>query len=377
MKIAIIGGGASGLFLSTYLKRTNKNVNITIYERNKSLGRKLLATGNGKCNFMNYKATPSDYNNPPFIKKLFSKTSVEDILNYFQELGLSFKFDNEGRMYPITDSSETVLNLLSMDLNNVEIRLNEVVNDLEYKNDKVIINQKDTYDYAAICSGSNASIDIKKRESTYKYLNNLKLEFEPLRPALVGFKLRNNIKDLSGLRMKANVLLVNDEVHSEFGEVIFKEDGINGICIMNLSRYYKSNLQNQLILDLALDNSLLQSINNRMKIKNDPYYYLQGILPNKLLNFFVKNNVIEPNKVINTLKNFKLDILDLYDETFAQVIRGGIKTSELNDDLSLKKYPHIFTTGEVIDIDGKCGGYNLLFAFISALTVGKSLEEKL
>lgn len=116
MRLAIIGGGASGLMCASFLKRNNSRLDITIYERNKGLGRKILASGNGKCNFMNYKASIYDYNHPEFVSMLFKQTSKDEVLNYFSSLGLLFKFDDEGRMYPQTESSDTILKLLTDDL---------------------------------------------------------------------------------------------------------------------------------------------------------------------------------------------------------------------------------------------------------------------
>ncbi len=140
MDIAIVGGGATGLMVANYLSRYKSKINITIYERNKGFGRKILASGNGKCNFMNYKALPSDYNNPDFIKQLFSIVSKEECLNYFNDLGLLFKFDSEGRMYPMTESSDTVLKILMSDFKAITYRLETVVNKVEVKDNKVIIN---------------------------------------------------------------------------------------------------------------------------------------------------------------------------------------------------------------------------------------------
>lgn len=379
MKIAIIGGGASGLFLANYLENNAKNVEVTIYERNKSLGRKLLASGNGKCNFMNYKAMPFDYNNEAFISKLFQREPIENVLNYFQRLGLLFKFDEEGRMYPKSESSETVLSILADDLTRTKIRLEQTVSSLEYRNKKVIINNTDSYDIAIIATGSNAGIDDKKASSTYSYLEGLKLRMTPLIPSLVGFRVHNAIKPLSGLRSKALVILYknNVELSREFGEVIFKDDGISGICIMNLSRLFDSDGKYQIKLDLKYDlNELKYTLKRRASINQDPHYFLAGSLHPRLIDYLIKNKITQIDAIIALLADFRLDIRSTYEAKFAQAMRGGIDLSQINDDFSLKKYSSIYATGEALDIDGKCGGYNLLFAFLSALAVGKRLVEK-
>ncbi len=379
-KIAIIGGGASGLMVANYLSRNKVDAKITIFERNKGLGRKVLASGNGKCNFMNYKALPFDYNNYDFIKKIFSNYPVDTILNYFQTLGLMFKFDSEGRMYPISDSSETILNLLTADLKNIEIRLNETVIDLKNKEDKLILNNNEVFDYVVIASGSNASIDLKKTKSTYEYLKNLNLKFKNPLPGLVGFKVKNNIKELSGFRTKAmvNLYMEDNIVKREFGEVIFKDDGISGICVMDLSRYFEKGLEFSIGLNmLQAKTELVESMTLRKKQNPDPNYYLAGAFHPKMIKYLIKQGITDIEKAADLMQNFRLEIEDVYGMEFAQIALGGISVDEIDDKFSLIKYPNIMVSGEVLDIDGKCGGYNLLFAFLSGYIVAKALEEKI
>lgn len=239
MKVAIIGGGASGLMCASFLKRNNSKLDITIYEKNKGLGRKILASGNGKCNFMNYKATIFDYNNPDFVKNIFNNTNKEDVINYFAGLGLLFKFDQEGRMYPQSESSETILKLLTDDLKNTNIKLDTKVFSLQAQNDKIIINNDEVYDYALLASGSFAGIIPSKSLDIYSYYNNLGLKQERLKPVLVGLKVKENLKSIGGYRAKCIINYEGEENYQERGEVIFKGDGISGICIMNASRYFK------------------------------------------------------------------------------------------------------------------------------------------
>lgn len=381
MKLAIIGAGASGLFITSYLKRKYKNIDITLYERNKGLGRKLLASGNGKCNFMNYKAIPSDYNNPLFMEEIFKICKKEDILNYFQSLGLMFKFDNEGRMYPETESSETILKLFTHDLSDTKVLLEHTVNSIKHNNGKVIINDTDVYDLCVLASGSNASIDLKKVSSTYEYLKPLNLKMVPLKSSLVGFKSKENLKLLSGYRAKAMVTYYENDIplYKEGGEVIFKDDGISGICVMNISHIYNQNSAH-LTLDLMQNSSVEEisyKLNLRKKVNSDPKYYLDGICHPKMISYLIKNNILEPSVVAKMLKSFKISILDTYDFKNAQVLKGGIDISEVNLNLSLKNYNNIYATGELLDINGKCGGYNLTFAFISAMIVARDIEEKL
>ena len=379
MKLGIIGGGASALILASYLKRKNLNIDITIFERNKSLGRKVLASGNGKCNFSNFKALPSDYNNPLFIEKLFNKIKKEDLINYLSSLGLMFYFDNEGRMYPTTNSSETILNLFLDDLKDTKVLLNYTVKCLIYKNNKYYIDNN-KFDYVVLASGSNSSIDVSKVNSTYSYLNNLDIKFSELKPSLVGYVLKDkDISILKGYRSKSLVKLFDKDNNLKFeenGEVIFKEDGISGIVVMNSSHYYENN--DYIVLNLLSNmdlNELKYKIDFRQKMYKDPSIYLNTLLHSSLVKYLIKKNILTSDKIIEHLTYFKLEIKSTYGFKDSQVTRGGIKTSELNEDFSLKKYNNLFVCGELIDINGLCGGYNLMFAFMSGLLVAKRIEE--
>ncbi len=379
MKLGIIGGGASGLIIASYLKRKNINIDITIFDRNKSLGRKILASGNGKCNFANFKALPSDYNNPDFIKKLFDKIKKEDLINYLSSLGLMFYFDSEGRMYPTSNSSETIVSLFTNDLKDTKVLLNYTVKSVTYKNKKYYIDNEE-FDYVVLASGSNSSVDLSKVDSTYSYLKDLDIKLSRLLPSLVGYKLIDkDIAILKGYRSKSNVKLFDESNNLKFienGEVIFKEDGISGIVILNSSHYY--NDSDYLILDLLYNvdkNELRYKIDSRKTYYKDPSIYLNTLFHPTLIKYLIKKNIVESNQIIDFLSNFKLDIKSTYDFKESQVTRGGILICELNNNLSLKKYPNIFACGELLDINGVCGGYNLMFAFISGLFIAKRIEE--
>ncbi len=378
MKVGIIGGGASGLFLANYLSRLNLNIDITIFERNKSLARKVLASGNGKCNFSNFKAIPSDYNNHAFMEKLFKSCPKDELINYFSSLGLMFYFDAEGRMYPITNSSQTIVDLLTSDLKKTKIELNYVVNKVEVKNNKTYIDNM-SFDIVVLASGSNASIDLSKVDSTYSYLKPLNLKFVPTHPSLVGFKSNlKNINILKGYRSKSIVSMYQESnlVFKEFGEVIFKEDGVSGIVLMNASHYYKEHdkiylnlLPNIEISEFKFKASLRKKINSNIE------YFLSGLIHPTLINYLKKENILDIDEIVERLTNFDVKVVSTYSMKEAQVSKGGIDISEIDDNFKLKKYTNIYALGELLDINGVCGGYNLMFAFTSALVLGKEIKR--
>ena len=351
MNIAIIGAGASALFLQALLK--NK-YDITIFERNKKIASKLLASGNGRCNLLNINASSNDYNNKGFMDKVFSKVNTMDILKIFNKLGLTTTIDEEGRVYPISLSSETVLNILT-DKMNAKVELNYIVKSIKKVGDKYQINDyKTLFDYCVLASGSSAAIIEEKQNLCYDYLKLFNLSPKSINPSLVGFKIKNSLKGLFGVRCKALCKLYVDNmlIHEERGEVIFKEDGISGIVIMNMSSYYNRTNKNRSYITL----DILEGINpNNLKGALNPKMYL----------YVIENRI--------DIHSFRLDIVDTYGIKDSQVINGGIDVSNISDTFRLNNDKNIFLMGEMLDIDGICGGYNLSFAFMSAYIVGSEL----
>lgn len=346
-KIAIIGAGACGLMLAALLNKNN--IDCDIYNIGK-IGNKILASGNGRCNISNINFKEEYYHNNPLAINLVSKYQSE-LFNLFKELKIYTKSDLEGRMYPISESSQSILNAILNNINSPIIDLE--IKNIECKNNKYYLNSNlGPYDYVVISIGSVASY--KKPYLGFELLNDLNLKFNEFKPSLVGFKTNINIKKISGVRAKAEVSLYqnNNLIHYENGEVIFKDNGISGICIMNLSSYY---------------NHLNNKSNCMVKIKliNQKYDDLTTILNPKLLEYINQNN-IDPMEFI-------IPVIGTYDFEFAQVCIGGIDISEINADLSLKKYPNLFVGGEIIDFDGICGGYNLMLAFISSIAIYKGI----
>ncbi len=345
MNVAIIGAGASGLFLANLLEKNN--IKYKIFDDGK-IGRKILASGNGKCNISNINLDKKYYHNNELANYLINKHKNE-LFNEFKRLNIYTKIDNEGRMYPISESSLSILNALTLNINMniVNIHVNKIIK----KSNKYYLNDyNEGFDFVAIGIGSPSGY---KNKIDYKILNSFDLKFNEFKPSLSGFKLKENVKAISGVRAKGHVSLIenNKLIHEEDGEIIFKDDGISGICIMNLSSYYNYTSMKNIKLKISLVDK-----------KYDSYI---TVLNPKLLEYVNKNN-LNPMELIFNIKS-------TYDFEFSQVSNGGIDLSSLNNNLSLKSDNHIFFMGEVIDVDGICGGFNLSFAFLSALEVSEVL----
>lgn len=358
MKVAIIGGGACGLVLANQLEEAG--IDYELFE--KSLcGRKILASGNGRANIGNTHLDDDCYNQP-FAYELV-KNYYDKLMAFYQKINLTIKCDSEGRIYPYSESSLTVFQCLLRKklkiVENMPIERISRINHQYYLNDV-----RGPFDRIVLASGSMASFTPKKQEGFLSYLDSFDLTIKPLKPSLVGFQCYANWGRISGVRVKCRAKLYHNEelIHAEDGEVIFKKDGLSGICIMNLSSYYQrlSEKNNCFIhLDLIPDLKL-SSINQEQ---------LMGILPPKLYEYVLS----QTKDYLSYIKDFKAEIKEPYDFEFAQVVSGGIALDEIDEHLALKNNPHIYVGGELLDVDGVCGGYNLMFAFSCGLKIGEEL----
>lgn len=378
-KIALIGGGATNLLLAALLSN-NKNIEVDIIEIRDRVGKKILETGNGKCNFSNINITKEDYNNELFVQNIINHNIVEE----FSKLGLLSYCDSEGRCYPCSDAANSILDLLRFKYqsnDNFREITNSNVTRIEKYNDGYLIkynNIEKYYDYVVLAIGS------KVNNNSYKVLN-LDLKINNYSPSLCPIS--TNISGLKGIRVKCEAKLLdsNKIIYKEKGEVIFKDNAISGISIFNISFFLNKYHIKDPILSLDLFPALNEkelSIFLNSKINEDVSNLFIGVL-NKMLGQYISKRlnlkgVISKDDIdiiAKTLKNLTFKINGLVDTP--QVAKGGVDTNEINTNLELKKYKNIFIGGEMIDIDGKCGGYNLHFAFSSALEIYNTLKERL
>lgn len=376
MKIALIGGGATNLLLAALLTNL-KNIQVDIIEIRDRVGKKILETGNGKCNFTNVNITKEDYNHESFVDSIIN----HDIKEIFNSLGLLSYSDSEGRCFPISDASNSILDLLrSKYINNKNFRelINSNLTKIKKTNNKytlTINNTNHTYDYVVLGIGS------KVNNNFYKDIN-LNLKYINYSPSLCPLKI--NVNGLKGIRVKCRARLVdNQEIYQEKGEVIFKDNAISGISIFNISFYLnKYKLKNpRLILDICPNLSyedLTKFLKN--KINQEPTTFFIGLTNKMIGQYLIKrlnltSNISEKDidRIAYLMKNLDFVINGLVDTP--QVASGGICIDEINSSLELIKYNNIFIGGEMIDIDGKCGGYNLHFAFCSAYHIFNKLKE--
>lgn len=365
VKVAIIGGGAAGLACATKL---NGNVDTYIFESLDSCGKKILASGNGRCNISNLVMDSSYYNQThPLIEKVIDQFNV---LDYFNDLGLELV--KQGNLiYPFSNQAKTVQKVLLHHCKQCQFIYKRVTK-IEMKDNQYVVSyddQKMVFDYVVVAVGSSAS-NIA-RGGSYDLLKNLKIDITDLYPSLVQFETVQVYKKLQGVRVKANVYLcVNGKrMHIKQGEVQFTNYGLSGICIMQLSRYYSRYLGQSLCIEIDVLPSV-ENVDTFIKQRKSLFgsFYLDGLLNDKLVEVVVENDL--------DVRCIAFDIKGLKDETMAQVISGGVRLEQMSMEFELNALPNLFVVGEVLDVDGDCGGYNLHFAFGSGSIVGEVIERR-
>ena len=362
MKIGIVGGGAAGSYLAIRIKELNPSFSVTIIEKNDKLLKKISVTGNGRCNYANLGDLKGKYNNDDFANKVLANLSPKALIANFDRYGIHpTQIDN--LVYPISLSAQTVMMMLEKRLNElgVETCLNEEVLDYSKENSKYNVKtnkQVHIFDVLVFTSGGKAYPQLGTNGAILDMLRQHGYVIETLSPSLSPIKTKENTKKISGQRVRCNVSLFDkdNKVYEEDGEVLFKDDGISGIVILNMSTKInglkdKSNVR--LVLDLA---------KGFKDIKEKDYE--QYVHP-KVANY-LKENCLDINNVSFSFKSF-------YDYNIAEVSHGGVSLNEINDSLESKKEKGLYFAGEILDVDGMCGGYNLMFAFASAETVSKAI----
>ena len=366
--IAIIGAGASGLFLAKKLSES-PDMDVTVFEKNRQVGAKLRASGGGKANIFNRDIRPEHYNQPEFVAELLQHYSPEQLENQFSEWGLVTITDEEGRVYPASQFSQTVVDVLTHYPNeNVQLVTNYDVQHLDYKNRKWKINDSPTlFDVLVLASGSPAGMIPKNQRNYNHYLQDLALKINHLESSLSGFILKDYPKSLSGCRTKAVVSLYQNKklIHKESGEITFKDDGVSGIVIMNLSAYYRrlpSTKNCRLEINLTYWNENFDTDAYLRDNRNTT-----GLLHPKLAALYQQKPF--------DIHRLAFQIDDTYPLEGAQVCHGGIDLSEIDGNFSAKRFKNLYILGEMLDVDGVCGGYNLFFAFVSAATTGNIITQ--
>ena len=387
MKVGIIGAGASGILCAIQLKKKyGDKIIVDLYEQEDKIGKKILQTGNGKCNFANANLNESFYNDSGFVKDILNRYNLDSILETFTSLGILYKMDEEGRYYPLSENAASFLEVLKYHLNILEVNtfVNTKITSIKQKNSIYVINDDKEYDRVIISIGGKARV----KEYDNSFLDDLNIEVTDDHPGLVSVKVKEKfLKNISGIRLKVNAQVINNNqvCYQNEGEVLFKDDSLSGIVLFSCSRYIdsKSIIELDLIKDYDETKMLswMEMLEEKMLVKDaflSLFPRLLAITLSKELNLVDKTigqlSIKERKKLINKLKHFQFHVDCLNDYNNAQIMCGGIDLKQVNEKLQLKTHPSIYVMGEVLNIDGECGGFNLSFAWACALCVADNIK---
>lgn len=395
MNIIIIGAGPAGMVAAINAK--NENNKVILIEKNDRVGKKLLATGNGRCNYTNLNLSEDNYSTPSFVKKTIDEFSNEDLINYFSLLGLESTTDGN-RVYPITLKANSVLNILIywLDKKGIDIRSNTEVKEIKKnKNGFDVITNDDKIeaDIVIAAFGGKSMPASGSDGKSFEILKKLGLKITELKPALTQVKLESKyLKHLSGTKVigKAKLFKGNKEIDERNGEILFTNYGISGPSILDLSVNISEGNFIEVPLINNVDENTVDKLYSRYYMLEDFSLeeYLMGIVDKKFIHYIIgylnldkkiTMNMISMSdfqKIIEILLKSKFKVIGTTGFKNSQVTRGGVDLSEVNNwDYSSKKFENLYIIGEALNIDGDCGGYNLHFAFASGYRLGKMLSE--
>jgi len=402
-RVAIIGAGASGLVCA--IEAARKAHTVTVFEKNSKVGRKILATGNGRCNISNENITLSRYHGeaPHAAKEALRRFDTSTCKAYFRALGLEMREGEEGRLYPMSHQASSVVDMLLHEARSLGVHfvLECEVLQIEKKGTEFVVHtkeQKHSFDVCVIATGSVAMPTLGSSGSGYGFAKALGHNVIEPYPSLVQFiSDEPHLKEASGVKVDAGVELYidNQKRQSVQGDLLFTAYGLSGSAILDVSRMaskaFVEGERVHVVLDLlpTLSREALTSLlQKRMSIAKEKSLslWLEGIIPKKLAHFIIQNTKLghikeasmlgakEIKKIVFAFKALRIDICDTKGFESAEVCAGGVDVRELDaKNLMSQKMKNLYFCGEVLDIDGDCGGFNLHFAWASGYLVGQSL----
>lgn len=406
-KVIVIGGGASGLIAAIYAK--NSTNEVIMLEKNNTCGKKILITGNGRCNYWNDEMTLNHFysTNPEILSRIITPSSQDKILPFFNSIGIIPKI-KDGYYYPNSNQATSIQTALITEatIKGVKILTSEEVIAVKKQGEDFIItttSQKLTAQKVILATGGLAAPKTGSTGFGYTIAKKLGHQLVKPLPALVQLKSNSKfLKDWQGIRMDAKLSLYenNHLIKEEVGEVQLTSYGISGICTFQLSglvaRGLSKNNEELLKINFLTSVNLVdekEGINwlenrNNILTKRTISQLLDGILNYKLVNLICKlakidkdnywQNLSKKDKqnLSNLLINFPLPISEVNSFDEAQVTSGGISLTEINPStLESKKVPNLYFTGELLDVNGDCGGYNLGFAWITGMLAGSAINR--
>lgn len=379
--IAVVGGGASGLVAAICASRSGAEV--TIFEKNARVGKKILSTGNGRCNLTNVNASTENYNSD-FVKNVLNKFSPKAAITFFEEIGLLTREEDEGRVYPASGQASAVLDVLRLEADRlgVVVKAESEISEIVPKNEGFFVVSKTGervfFDKVIVATGGMAAPKSGSDGSGYKLLKKLGHSITELKPSLVQVK---TSKSIQGVRAYGRVTL--DSGETEVGEIQFNNYGLSGIPVFGISKYVKTG--KSVFVDLMPDyekEDVVRILKNRPLQTMETF--MTGILNKSLGQMLLKECGISPlskksseltekeiEKIARMLKGWRFEITGVMPWDNAQVTSGGVSLTEIDSEtMQSKLVKNLYITGELLDVDAHCGGFNLHWAWASGFVAG-------
>ncbi len=380
--VAIVGGGASGLSCALALKRMNKNICVAVFDRCARLGKKLAATGNGQGNISNARLSQRNYHGGGAA--LAGKIIGGDYALPMSLFNCLFSQDAEGRIYPSGRQASALSESLIRELSSLGAQFIHPADVVGIKKG-FILSLADGGEVGAdrvvLACGGKAQKQFGTDGSSYALAQSFGHKITPLFPSLVQLKTDTaHIRTLKGIRADCAVraYLGENLLGDARGDVIFTDYGVSGNAIFKISSCV-SGVQGAVLnisfLPDVSEDDIARDVRNKIKLGYPHAELLSGTLHNQIGRAVIKRSGASPADIAHTAKNFMLNVAGTLGFDCAQVTRGGIDCRDIDDDMQSKLCSGLYLVGEYVDVDGDCGGYNLLWAFASGMRAARGIAE--
>lgn len=395
----IVGAGAAGLIASITAARSG--LPVILLEQNSKIGKKILVSGNGKCNIDNQYINPNRFHsqNPSFIEKVLDGYGIDVVEKFFNSIGLELIEGKEGKMFPMSLQASSVVELLEYEAKalGVDIVCDCTVTGIRKENDRFLLETSQgpqQSEKLVITTGSPAAPQLGGSNFGYAFATKMGHSLIPRYPSLVQLCSEESwVKICAGVKVTGNAKLYANGAYitEKKGDLLFTKYGISGLAILDLSREVSTRLANFDYCELSLDlmpeiskERLTNLLLSRVQTESEKPLglWLQGVMHKKLTQSILEQskskvqlekqlNRKEINKLVHAIKNLKLSISDTKGFEGAEVATGGIDTTEINPHtMESKLVSNLFFAGEILDVDGDRGGFNFHFAWVSGMKAG-------
>lgn len=406
-KVLVIGGGAAGMFAAITAARNGHKV--CLFEKNERLGKKLFITGKGRCNITNAcdmeTLLSSVVSNPRFLYSSFYGCTNQEVIQFFEELGVRTKIERGERVFPVSDHSSDVIRAMEKEMERlkVQVRLKEEavrisVKNGEFSHAELACGEHISGDACIVATGGLSYPSTGSTGDGYRFASECGHTLTPCMPSLVPMEVKENwVRELMGLSLRnvsASIYQGKKRLYQEFGEMLFTHYGVSGPIILSASSFVGQKLKDrELRLEIDLKPGLLEEQldqrvrrdfeeNQNRQFKNA----LGKLFPSKLLPVMVELSGIPPEKKVNVIskeerqrfvhqiKHLTMTLTGLRDYNEAIITRGGVKTKEIQPGTMESKYVKgLYFAGEVLDLDALTGGFNLQIAWSTGYAAGSSI----